>query len=480
MAKFSTATLFSKHFKIKPVELANRNVFDPVLNVDTKLFIDPLLLEGSASSPFGKNAHNLFRKHFAKVIKLITGSTSPGDAPWRNAVKSLQFPEVRYTCLGYGGASIRGSGGGKAQTATLAKTAKEIINLGVTDPDLFIAMALIEDGIGADRISDMTTKIIMPAIIEFTEEICRDLNVPVHQQQFQLSNGDSYSGELPCNAFEQGPVLLVPRDILRDLPIANDWSEVGDAAARNAGVRNSINKQIASIWAARSRQSKTSVRQWALTDRTTFSELLAALHSVPRSGYDFDADPAGEVFWARLIGTLPEGSLPKYAKQAWTGKTVSEVINSIIDTYKHLIEDRRLSEELYHQNKPRAEKAAQRLFFVVAHAFCRANNLDITPEADTGNGPVDFKFSAGFSSRVLVEIKLSTNGKLVAGYTKQLETYATAEEAANAFYVIVDVGRIGQKLKQLEAAIKRFKQDKGFVRPYKVIDAKRRRSASKL
>jgi len=36
---------------------------------------------------------------------------------------------------------------------------------------------------------------------------------------------------------------------------------------------------------------------------------------------------------------------------------------------------------------------------------------------------VDFKFSIGFTRRVLVEIKLTSNSKLVSGFTKQLPTY---------------------------------------------------------
>src|SRR6202008_2938636 len=99
---------------------------------------------------------------------------------------------------------------------------------------------------------------------------------------------------------------------------------------------------------------------------------------------------------------------------------------------------------LYHQGSPRPEKAAQRLFFAVAHAYCKANDIDLTPEADTGNGPVDFKMSSGFTGRVLVEIKLSTNPKVVAGYAKQLETYKEAEETTRGFYVMIDVGQMGR------------------------------------
>lgn len=129
---------------------------------------------------------------------------------------------------------------------------------------------------------------------------------------------------------------------------------------------------------------------------------------------------------------------------------------------------------------PRPEKAAQRLFFAVAHAYCKANDLDLTPEADTGNGPVDFKVSRGFSGRVLVEIKLSRNSKLTNGYTKQLEAYKVAEETLQAFYVVVDVGQMGEKDKRL-IEIKNEASGRGEqISPIIFVDGSRRASASKL
>jgi hypothetical protein len=129
---------------------------------------------------------------------------------------------------------------------------------------------------------------------------------------------------------------------------------------------------------------------------------------------------------------------------------------------------------LYHAGKPRPEKAAQRLFFAVAHAYCKANNIDLTPEADTGNGPVDFKMSIGFSGRVLVEIKLSTNSKILSGYSKQLEVYKKAEEALIGYYVVIDVGGMGRKDSQLlakkNAAVKSHQKVAEII----FIDGKRR------
>jgi hypothetical protein len=99
------------------------------------------------------------------------------------------------------------------------------------------------------------------------------------------------------------------------------------------------------------------------------------------------------------------------------------VVIHIINQFRYLIENRGLSKELWHKGKRRNEKSVQRIFFAVADSYCKANNLDISPEVDVGTGQIDFKFSSGYETRLLVEVKLSDNPKLVAGYEKQLEIY---------------------------------------------------------
>jgi hypothetical protein len=53
------------------------------------------------------------------------------------------------------------------------------------------------------------------------------------------------------------------------------------------------------------------------------------------------------------------------------------------------------------------EAFAQRLFFAIAHSYCEANDLDISPESNSGSGPVDFKIGKGFSDKINIEMKLS-------------------------------------------------------------------------
>ncbi|SDI96755.1 hypothetical protein SAMN04487993_1013159 [Salipiger marinus] len=208
---------------------------------------------------------------------------------------------------------------------------------------------------------------------------------------------------------------------------------------------------------------------------------MEMLRGASPTAYDMHGDPLGEVFWRKIAGALAEAeplAISAPAKMDLEG--VESVVQTIIEQFRFLIEGRRFSEELYHQGKPRPEIAAQRLFFAVAHAYCKANDLDLTPEAETGNGPVDFKVSAGFSGRVVVEIKLSRNPKLIDGYTKQLETYKTAEETLSGFYVVVDVGYMGRKDKRL-LEIKNAAGTRGeTTSPIHFIDGSRKASASKL
>ncbi len=84
----------------------------------------------------------------------------------------------------------------------------------------------------------------------------------------------------------------------------------------------------------------------------------------------------------------------------------------------------------------------------VTEVYCKANNLDLSPETNSGGGSVDFKFSSGYDARVLVEVKLS-KGKVVHGYQTQLGVYKKAENTTRAKYMVVDVGGMGEKLDRI-------------------------------
>jgi hypothetical protein len=477
MAVIKDPLRFSAHFGVRASAMTRLRVLDPTLNVDTKLFIDPLLLEESRSRELNRAAKR-FRLYFEDVATLLAASQQRDDVAWRSARARLAFSEVKGTCLGYGGASISGSGFGPALTDRLLLTAKEIVDLGVRDPHLFLLLALLEEDVGPDRISDMTTNVILPDLAAFAQRIATRLRVPT--KSFNVA-GSRY--RLPANPLERNtPVLLVPTDILRDLPIAADWDSVGSAAAHNSALRQRINERIGAIWEAQSRRRKADLRKQALASRGNAELLLEVLGRVRRSPYDLSTDPEGLVQWRdrlKVAGEYPLAlALPATATR--TLDDVLVVVNKIVEQFRVLVEHKGLWKNLWHGRRRRPEKAAQMLFFAVADSYCKANDLDLSPETDSGGGPVDFKVAAGSHAKVLVEIKLSSNSKVVAGYTKQLEAYKAAEEATRAVYLLIDVGGMGTKDQRL-VALKNTWTKRG-ARPSELVfvDGTRRRSASRL
>ncbi len=329
-----------------------------------------MLIGAARTLKSARGARATYEAHFATVIKLLRGSKCPGDAAWRSALRHLSFPEIKWTCLGYGAQSVSGSGSGADMTGSVIQTAKQIVELGVEDPDLFVAMALFEEGFGPDRISDMTTNVIFGDLLHFNARVLDGLPVPREAMTLRLRNGKSYEAALPVNPYVKGgrdPVVLVPADILRDLPIAKDWSDVADAASKNEELRGRVNEQIARLWTAKTLKDKGEIRRWALSGKDAFETLLEMLHGAQPAAYDMAADPLGELVWRRLAATLAEHEPFRLkAPPQLDLPGVVSVVEQIIEQFRFLIEDRRFSEELYHAGRPRPEKAAQRLFFAVA------------------------------------------------------------------------------------------------------------------
>jgi hypothetical protein len=96
----------------------------------------------------------------------------------------------------------------------------------------------------------------------------------------RLRNGKAYDAGLPENPYVKGgaPIILVPIDVLRDLPVATDWSDVASAASKNAELRHRVNDQIGRLWTAKTLKDKDALRRWALSGKDAFETLLEMIH----------------------------------------------------------------------------------------------------------------------------------------------------------------------------------------------------------
>lgn len=416
---------------------------DVTLNCDTNLFIDPLLLDDASDEYFRQCATEAYKTRFNSIIQLLEVSNRQGDAPWRAAQLKLSFHEIPYTHLGYS-SGTGGSGFGKKHSGRILTTAKEIVDLGIRNPDLFMVLALLEEGIGADRISDMTTNILFDCLSKFTKTTCLKIGIQLSPHKV---SGKFY--DLPTNPIDNKPIILVPKDIVRDLPIASDWASVGSAAQETQELRDRVNAQIGEIWRAKTKKDKREIRDNALRSKASFETLLHVLRSAASGPYDVDNDHRGEIYPAALrkqISSAQPLDLSRYSGRALSLDEVNSIVVAIIEKFQELVEKNGLWKEFWDDKlrKARLEKAMQRLFFAVASAYCDANKLDLSPESNAGCGPVDFKVSSGIS-KVLVEIKRSSNSALVGSYTAQLDAYRQAEKTTRAHYVVIDIGTLTSK-----------------------------------
>lgn len=118
----------------------------------------------------------------------------------------------------HGAQSVSGSGSGSDMTDLFMETARQIVALGVEDPDLFVAMALFGDGFGPDRISDMTANVIFGDLLRFNACVLAGLPVPRRATTLRLRTLSTRRAS-PCRASTGGIRRRGRRMRFGDLPV---------------------------------------------------------------------------------------------------------------------------------------------------------------------------------------------------------------------------------------------------------------------
>lgn len=205
MATVKNPVLFSSYFGISPQILSKAGLIDIFLNVDTPLFVDPVLLDKSSNQLIETTGAKNVRDRFSEIVGLLAISRQHGDVAWRNAARRLDLSEPPETGLGYGSSSKSGSSRPNKIKEAILETSKEIIELGCRDPEMISLMGFLENGVGADTISDFTTHAIFENLCEITRDFCVANQIAVHgndvSRNFKLpiykrSNGTEHPVEL--------------------------------------------------------------------------------------------------------------------------------------------------------------------------------------------------------------------------------------------------------------------------------------------
>lgn len=428
--------LLSDYLEISDDQFQAIGVFNPVLDLDTRLFIDPHLLQYATEGEL-KDSYQKLKAHFTDICTLLNTSEAENDIFWKSADNKMSWREVKGLCIGYSKKGINGSGIGPELRLRLLRTAKQIISKGRNNPSLFELVGLLEDDFGPDRISDMTANIIQSDLKQYTKRIIDSFSQDIKIEFDQKS-------QVFINPINRSPLLLVPLCILRDLPVALDWESREIIAAQNDELRARVNSLIGNTWKQATQTiPKEELKRTLLQFPELYDELLILYQGKGNLQYDFKADRAGEVQWIKKgLSIVKENPIELLLSEHPTLDEVEAVVLKICNQFKTLVEHNGLNKLLHREDgTAKKEEAAQLLFYGVADSYCKSNRLLIARESNGGRGPVDFKFGTDGMNSILVEIKKSTNSKIKSGLEKQLPEYMASENAKRAIYLIIDVAK---------------------------------------
>ena len=417
-------------------ELKTRNVFDTIMDSDSLFFVNFMRLKDCAAPELSK-AYNHLQSFFDKIGILLDSCDDKNHRFFKDAFKLFDMTEFEEICLGYSMKGTAGSGSGSKLKTIILNTAFDIIKAGNKHPEIFEIVGLFEENIGPDRISDMISRVIKEDLIIYSRRIYSELLSFIPDPTLL-----SFDDGLLINPYNSKQLILLPKDILHELPVASQWEDIDYVCSLNHEVRKQLNDNIGEQWSELStKDKKAELRKLLLKDQKLFELLIEDYKNEHLEEYDFEADPKGEAIWYSYSKKYTT-KFPLTLKHRISSQDeLTREVHLICDHFKLLVENNGLNEILYDNNgNPRRERITQKLFFGIANTYCKENNSDISPEVDTGRGPLDFKFSIGRTMKVLVEVKLTTNPQLVHGYEKQLVEYQKGERTDESVYLVIDNG----------------------------------------
>lgn len=151
------------------------------LEKDTKIFLDPYSV-AMTNNIHCINAHKCIKAFMEALL------TALKDNNQKLAMELCShFQEPKGTGIGWTKKSYKGRGAGEIKASKLleALTSSEAVMSGAIE-DLE-ELILVVEGLGLDTISDITINLGMKHFIEFTQEKCMELGIPVERTNTKVS-----------------------------------------------------------------------------------------------------------------------------------------------------------------------------------------------------------------------------------------------------------------------------------------------------
>ena len=227
--------------------------------------------------------------------------------------------------------------------------------------------------------------------------------------------------------------------------------------------------------------------------------LLVYEHAPPTA--DGTGDEAGNETDAGNVARLDESNIDEVAQRLGVAadrlpqvenvpvRSASEffhLIRSFFVEIRHLVEQDdgfRLLVTQGTEGQPtlRSEEEIQIALKHWLRPMCRAVNIELDRESQSGRGLLDFKFSLGHDFRCLVEVKLYSSAKLQDGLGVQLPIYLLADRCIYGIYVPIFLESADNevRMRELHALATNRAHTHGVVMDVIDVRAWKPRSASK-
>jgi hypothetical protein len=467
---------------------ASDDWFDPTLHADTDLFVDPFLMFTETADPWASVQDRLIDFFNTALEHVAAAAGNRTSIEWRRAAAMFSFPEPAEFCLGYGQKTIFGSGSGGGLGEAMLEAAVQAIQLGVRNITDFGELLLFGEGFGADRVGDMVCNVVKDDFARYTIDVATRHGLAQSTVKLRHAGFDfgtdrwrTWRVSLPINPCWKPniPVLLVPDRFLSELPKMDDqqfWDWVYEN--QNQQLRQDLGYTITK--GLKKKEIIALAKQRFYLRRRYGVQYAEASRNAPPKPYDFGRDPKFKVtgFSAgEEVATISRVAEPSDAS------AFCEFVKTLATEFQWAVEQRGIWKAFWAGGSAFREDQVQRLFHIAVLLTCKARNIDVSPEADAGQGPVDFKFSAGWTKRSLVELKFAKSSSFWNNLEKQTPAYLSAEQIECGYIVVIqheDRHCKPEFTDRVKKIVDRVSADTGYTYEAIFVDARPRASASKL
>jgi hypothetical protein len=468
---------FSQHYKITMT--IDEDWFDPRMSLDTPLYIDPFMVFKS-KNPLFSNAKKKFFDFFKAAFELAHEAVF-SELAYKKLETILKFPEVKEVCLGVSKKGTSGSGSGGGGSKNFAEAFVKLAKAGYKDIRHFEEIEIFTEGIGEDKISDATANIIKLELIEYTQSICKNFNVPTLRYAIQNTSFDfeykAWDGcifSLPNNPFfdkTQRAVILVPKELLRAFHvIGSDGFVEYISGKKNEELRAYLNYEInqklkkvdikKKIIVDFAQRHPKLIREYIKYVEENEAEIKPYNLEVDKKNLYRNEKKASEFIIANPLHFSASN------EQGFIG-----FLEEIVQQCKLFIEEKEGYRFLWDalnqlpdasvQYQARTESDAQNLLAEIILGYCQANSISISKESEICKKAINFYFTSGYKGRALIKLQLAKNIPVKDGLKKLLVDV----NVANHNYYLV-IAYTEKELEHIENILKRIESmdfnDTGF------------------